>query len=217
MTSFDKEFGEIIRRNRAWLISMAGLDAGLTDYSLRNDLIRLIDLSDLMNPAAPEVSPESLDLPIVAGMLVIAPEDKVLGIGKVLVVAGDHAEVAYFGFWPPVVQKLAALRVVQYAGGTQGPGIPEVPIKEPSLPVVSAGLLIDIVRDLEGKEWGVDLADEIIARMHKAGHPVLMVNLDFPHPCAVITLKEIDPATKDSWRVFLPVTLNPPVAPLPKE
>lgn len=50
MTSFDKEFSEIIRRNRAWLISMAGLDAGATDYSLRNDLIRLVEMGDSLIP-----------------------------------------------------------------------------------------------------------------------------------------------------------------------
>lgn len=45
-----KELAQIVQRNYSWLVSMAGLDAGLTDYSLRHDLFRMIALANAVHP-----------------------------------------------------------------------------------------------------------------------------------------------------------------------
>jgi hypothetical protein len=50
MTSATKELAQIVQRNYSWLVSMAGLDAGVTDYALRHDLLRMIALSNVVNP-----------------------------------------------------------------------------------------------------------------------------------------------------------------------
>lgn len=40
------ELVEIIQRQRETLVAYAGLDVGLTDYSVRQDLLRLLKLAD---------------------------------------------------------------------------------------------------------------------------------------------------------------------------
>ncbi len=51
MTDAEKELAKIIHRNYSFFVGMAGLDAGYTDYSLRHDLLRLIEIADAVDPA----------------------------------------------------------------------------------------------------------------------------------------------------------------------
>lgn len=41
-----QEVSDIVCRQREGLVALAGLDAGRTDYTTRNDLLRLIEIAD---------------------------------------------------------------------------------------------------------------------------------------------------------------------------
>lgn len=45
MSETEAEIARIIQRHRDFFVAMAGLDAGQTDYSLRNDLLRIVELT----------------------------------------------------------------------------------------------------------------------------------------------------------------------------
>ena len=50
---------------------------------------------------------------ICSGMVVRSPANRILGLGKVIRVSGQTAEVAFMRFWPAVLMNVKGLEIVQ--------------------------------------------------------------------------------------------------------
>lgn len=80
MSETEAGIARIIQRHRDFFVAMAGLDAGRTDYSLRNDLLRIVELADKADNACLASPPghknergSGFSSPIVAAVTAQAP------------------------------------------------------------------------------------------------------------------------------------------------